>query len=119
MIELILIEDFPPLRRILTQALRDAEFNVTSFEDGTVSSDPDLIGQADLLITDIEMPSVDGEKVLENIRESHPNLRTIVISGLADEKLEKIEASTLLRKPFEPQELVETVKNLLAAPTPA
>ena len=114
MIELILIEDFAPLRRVLTQALRDAEFNVTDFEDGTVSSDADVMQHADLLITDIEMPSVGGRAVLNNIRQSSPNLRTIVISGLPDDKLEGIEACALLRKPFEPEELVSTVKRLLA-----
>lgn len=119
MIELILIEDFAPLRRVLTQALRDAEFNVTSFEDGAVSGDAGIIQHADLLITDIEMPSVDGEEVLKNVRQSHPDLRTIVISGLSEEKLEGIEASALLRKPFEPEELVGTVKRLLAEPNPA
>ena len=111
--ELILIEDFAPLRRVLTHALRDAAFNVTGFEDGTISSDADVMENADLLITDIEMPSVDGEAVLENIRESYPDLQTIVISGLSEDRLKGIEASALLRKPFEPEELVATVKQLL------
>ena len=119
MIELILIEDFAPLRRVLTQALRDAEFNVTSFEDGTVSADADIVQHANLLITDVEMPLVVGKEVLDNIQRTHPDLRTIVTSGLSDEKLEGIEASALLRKPFEPEELVNTVKRLLAEPAPA
>ena len=119
MIELILIEDFAPLRRVLTQALRDAEFNVTGFEDGTVSSDADVMQHADLLITDIEMPSVGGRAVLDNIRQSFPNLKTIVISGLSEDKLQDIEASALLRKPFEPEELVSAVKRLLAEQTTA
>ncbi len=114
MIELILIEDFAPLRRILTQSLRDAGFNVTSFENGEVSGDPDVMKHADLVITDIEMPSVDGHAVLENIRNSTPDLRTVVISGASTESLENIEAAAVLRKPFEPDDLITTIKRILA-----
>lgn len=113
MIELILIEDFAPLRRILTQALRDAGFNVTSFEDGSISDDPSVMKQADLVITDIEMPSVDGHEVIENIKSSMPDLQTIVISGTSDENLEGVEAASVLRKPFEPEDLVRTVETIL------
>jgi len=113
MIELILIEDFAPLRRILTKELRDAGFNVTCFEDGAISADPDVMKHADLVITDVEMPSVDGHEVLQNIRKSFPDLSTIVISGTGAEELETIEANVLLRKPFEPDELVGAARSLL------
>lgn len=113
MTELILIEDFAPLRRILTKSLRDAGFNVTSFEDGVVSSDIDVMKQADLLITDIEMPLVDGHEVLSNIRNSLPEIKTVVISGMGEEDLNRVNASAVLRKPFEPDELVKAVRKTL------
>ena len=98
----------------MTKALRDAGFNVTSFDDGAISSDSDLLGHADLVITDIEMPSIDGHQVLQNIREIAPDLPTIVISGASDENVAGIEAALILRKPFEPDELVKAVKRILA-----
>ena len=101
----------------VSKPLRDAGFNVTGFEDGAISSDRDVMQHADLLITDVELPAVSGHQVLENIRRSFPNMRTIVISGLDDERLEGIEASAILRKPVEPEELVATVKRLLAEPS--
>jgi len=112
--ELILIEDFAPLRRILTQSLRDAGFNVTSFEDGVISGDPEVLKHADLLITDIVMPTVDGHEVLENIRASMPGLRTVVISGIPAEDLESVEATAILCKPFEPDQLVSTINGILS-----
>jgi len=112
--ELILIEDFAPLRRVLTEALRSAGYNVTGFEDGVISRDAEVMKRADLLITDVEMPEVDGHEVLEIMRRDHPTIRTVVISGTPEENLAGIEATAILRKPFEPDELVDTVRRTLA-----
>jgi len=114
MVELILIEDFPPLRRVLNQTLRDAGFNVTSFENGQISNDAAVMAHADLLITDIEMPLVDGHEVLENVRKILPNLKTVVISGTSEENLEGVEATIIIRKPFDPKFLVAAVTDILA-----
>ena len=113
MTEVILLEDSGPLRRVLTQALREAGYNVAAFEDGVISSDVGVMSQADLLITDLSMPIVDGEEALRNIRETLPELRCVVISGKPESELSGLETSAVLRKPFEPDDLVSEVKKLL------
>ena len=113
MAEVFLMEDSRPLRRVLSAQLRDAGFNVTSFEDGVASSDSDLISNADVLITDIAMPIVGGETAIANVQERFPDLPIIAITGDVRYRLDALDVFAILRKPFSELELIESVKRAL------
>ena len=81
MAEIFLMEDSPALRRVLVQQIRDAGYNATAFEDGVQSGDENMLAHADLLITDLSMPRVDGMAVIENVMRLCPDLPIIVITG--------------------------------------
>jgi CheY-like chemotaxis protein len=82
------------------------------------------------VITDVIMPDKDGYDVCQHIK-SHPQLAktpVILMSGVVNravaEKAFAVKADELLRKPFQPQDLIARVKNLLKTngapvPTPA
>jgi len=84
----------------------------------------------DIVITDVIMPDKDGYDVCQHIK-SHPALAktpVILMSGVVNravaEKAFAVKADELLRKPFQPQDLIARVKNLLKTngapvPTPA
>ncbi len=84
----------------------------------------------DIVITDVIMPDKDGYDVCQHIK-SHPGLAktpVILMSGVVNravaEKAFAVKADELLRKPFQPQDLIARVKHLLnpngaPAPTPA
>ncbi len=110
MAEVFLMEDSRPLRRVLSAQLRDAGFNVTSFEDGVASSDSDLISNADVLITDIAMPIVGGETAIANVRERFPGLPIIAITGDVRCRLDALDVFGRLCKPFSELELIDLVK---------
>ncbi len=113
MAEIFLMEDNGPLRRVLSFQLRDAGYNVTSFENGAASEDMELFAAADVLVTDMAMPKVDGETVLNNVRDRFPDLPVIVISGAAQARLDAVEAFAKLRKPFNEVQLIDTVQSAL------
>lgn len=108
------MEDSGALRRIVTRYLRDAGHNVTGFDNGIVSSDADMLGHADLLITDLSMPDVDGRQAVRNIRNVRPNLPVIVITGeeLFDDPVVKL-ADGFLQKPFDEGALLEIIDRIL------
>jgi len=63
----------------------------------------------DVLILDIKMPGLDGLEVLQRVRENHPDIDVIMITGLheieAAVKAMKLGAFDYLPKPFDPAEL--------------
>jgi CheY-like chemotaxis protein len=73
----------------------------------------------DLLVTDVVMPKMGGPRLVELLRQDHPELRVLYMSGYAesalvqDGSLEK--GSELLTKPFTRAELLQSVSRQLAA----
>jgi len=114
MAEIFLMEDSPSLRRIITRYLRDAEHNVTAFENGMVSRDEAMLKTADVLVTDLSMPEIDGRQALRNIHMLCPQLPVIVITGVerfSDPVLDM--AFGYLHKPFHEQELLDLVERAI------
>ncbi|MDE3034160.1 MAG: response regulator, partial [Acidobacteriota bacterium] len=70
----------------------------------------------DLVILDVNMPGMDGFEVLHHLREDHPSLPVIIISGLKDPRLDPVLVSdpavAFLPKPFTLVELSEVIAAL-------
>lgn len=102
------------IRRVLFDAGYQLDFAADGFQAGVkiLSSKPDLI------TLDLSMPGLDGFEVLKFIREQ-PELaavRILVISALELAELEKarpLGADALLAKPFENEQLLQLVQQLL------
>lgn len=72
--------------------------------------------QVDLVITDILMPDGDGLELINYLRKSHPQIKSIVMSGGDPNYLsvsQCLGADRVLSKPFIRQELVSMVKELI------
>ena len=113
MAEIFLMEDSASLRRILTEGLRTVGHNVTALADGSDSIDSGFMERADLVITDLDMPNVDGRSVVENIRMSQPSLPVIVITGLGQEAALGVHCDETILKPVRMETLVAAVENCL------
>ena len=116
MAEIFLMEDDHGLRRILTEYLRGAGHNVTSFEDGTASADTDILAGADVLITDLSMPRTDGYEAVLLAQAQRPALPIIVISG-SENTPSGMVIFGFLRKPFPEDQLLGMVNRALASIT--
>lgn len=72
-----------------------------------------------LVISDWLMPGMKGDEFLTRVRELHPEVRTIMVSGQTDEdQLGKLKASgaldAFLRKPWDPVRLISECRRLLS-----
>jgi len=119
MSEIFIMEDSAPLRRVLTFELRRAGHNVTALGDGADSNLSGLVDAADVLVTDIEMPNVDGREVIKNVRHSHPKLPIIVITGRSKDETQRIDCDVILRKPLGEGTLARTVAAHMPSPKQA
>jgi len=80
----------------------------------------DAIGKGDvpdLLVTDYQMPNQNGLDLIEQCKERHPKLKTILYSGSAQSSVfsdRDVKPDGFMEKPFVPQRLIDTAKSVLA-----
>jgi two-component system, chemotaxis family, chemotaxis protein CheY len=119
--KVFVVEDDPITREIITVSLQVSGHTVQSFENGRKAIEVLAYESADLMITDILMPEMDGVEILREIQRLQPQLPVLAISGggsLGPTNYLGIAqvfgAAAVLAKPFSPDELIELVAKLLA-----
>ncbi len=122
---LIVVDDEPLVREIVTEQLEAAGYSVLSFPSGADAlSALDAGEDADLIVCDLSMPGMDGITLIREAHRRRPKLPAILLTGFATNAAEIAVGSavggrfTLLRKPVTDQHLVERVAVLLQG-TPA
>lgn len=117
---LLLVDDEPGLREAVQAYLEDSDFAVevaSNARDGW-----ELLQQTnpDLVISDIMMPQVDGYQFLKQVR-ADPRYKALPVvfltaKGMTSDRIQGYQAGcdAYLSKPFDPDELVAIVTNLLA-----
>ena len=128
-VKLALADDSALIRRLLKETLTKAGFrNLRIFDDGRQALDylneladkkgENFIQDVQILITDIEMPQMDGLTLTRNIKENDilKKLPVVIFSSLITNELkhkgESVKADAQLSKP-EVEELVEVIDRLL------
>ena len=112
-VRVLIVDDEPEFRRFVADALKGYE--VTEAKDGPGALEAVAEQVPDLVITDIKMPGMDGYTLLSSLREEHPELPVIAVSGFVEDKdIKQYEFDSFLEKPFEVEEFRETVKDALA-----
>lgn len=130
MARILIIDDEEDVRIALQQVLERAGYEVSVAATGNEGLDLLNKERADLVITDVIMPGIDGITTARKIREKYRGTRIIVISGggkAAPEPYEPDAISTrsylasassagadrTLTKPFDRDELLRVVRSLL------
>ncbi|HEV2289596.1 MAG TPA: response regulator [Candidatus Acidoferrales bacterium] len=118
------IDDSATMREVIKIAFRRESINVITCADAASALAQFGESAPDAVITDVIMPDKDGYEVCQLIKQN-PDLQktpVILMSGVVNrtvaEKAIAVQADELIRKPFQPQELITRIKNLLN-PKPA
>ncbi|MGB6483773.1 MAG: response regulator [Candidatus Acidiferrales bacterium] len=113
------IDDSATMREVIKIAFRRESMNVITCHDAASALAQFNETAPDAVITDVIMPGKDGYEVCQFIKKDANLAKTpvILMSGVVDrtvaEKAIAACADELIRKPFQPQELITRVKNLL------
>lgn len=107
----LVVDDDPLMRRIVTQSLDKGAYNLIEAESGSAGIEHAVAQRPDLILLDIMMPEIDGFEVIRRLR-SHPITQgvPIVILTALGEMNEKVNGMQLgaddyITKPFDPREL--------------
>ena len=113
------VDDSPSMRMLLRAALSDLGYQVLEAEDGVQALERLDGATPDLLITDINMPRLDGFGLIERVREQdqHRNLPILVLTTeSSDEKKQRARtagATGWIVKPFHPEKLAAAIRRVL------
>jgi CheY-like chemotaxis protein len=113
------IDDSATMREVIKIAFRRENVNVIACADAASALTQFEQNRPDVVITDVIMPDQDGYSVCSHIKQ-HPDLSNtpvVLMSGVVNksvaDKAVAVKADELVRKPFQPQELINRVKALL------
>jgi two-component system cell cycle sensor histidine kinase/response regulator CckA len=120
----LLVEDEAPVRAFASRALRLRGFTVLEADcaESALTMLEDARLEVDVFVTDVVMPGQDGPGWVREALKRRPNVRTIFVSGYAEDHLSATQAgipnSVFLPKPFSLTDLTEMVQRQLGGTQP-
>jgi len=117
---ILVAEDNPAVREFIVRSLTSVGHKVTAAADGQQGLDILTREKFDVLVTDIVMPNMDGIALAMKAVRLFPDLRIVMISGYAQERMRAHNLDALVHriiaKPFSLEEICAAVKNALSLP---
>ena len=116
---ILVTDDDPAICQLISAVFRTSEFQVLEARDGIEALQRiDVFGSAiDVLLIDVVMPRLNGAELARIILSCHPTIKIVFISGHPADVVDRhgIPASKLryLKKPFTPDVLEQTVRDVL------
>ncbi len=119
---ILVVDDFPAVRRLLTSILQDMGYRAVEAEDGFDALNRLSVEPFDLVLTDVRMPGLDGIELVRAVRQIAPKASIVVMTGAngfasngTGDLAPEVHIDALCLKPFRTAELIDTVRGLLAA----
>jgi CheY-like chemotaxis protein len=116
---ILFVDDEPTQRNLAEDALSQYGYRVTAFSDGVDAmarfrQDPMAY---DLLITDMTMPNMTGDKLTQKIRQKRPDIPVILCTGYSEimdeKKAEALGIDAFLYKPVIIERMLEVIRGVL------
>ncbi len=116
---ILLVEDDPMIRTLVTQTLEMQGYHVLQAEEGWegIKVARNHKGKIDLLFTDVVMPGLGGVELALAASELYPEIRVLFMSGYSRSQLEEEgvpSTAAVLEKPFTSDKVISMVRQLLA-----
>lgn len=114
---ILFLEDEPTIREVLTEYMKMQNYRVICATDGEEALE--LLGkqQFDMAVLDIMVPKVSGLEVLQYIKEHNPDMATIMLTALDDERTQvqafNLYADDYVIKPVSPIILLKRMETIL------
>ena len=112
----LLVEDEQSVLRLVSRILRGAGYEVLEAGDGeeALRISHQHVEPIAGLVTDVDMPGMDGVELARRLAQQRPELPVLFISGLAQEGLDG-EHSRFVSKPFSEGAILENLRELIEA----
>jgi len=114
------VDDDPAILRSLEYLLESADYRVRVFASGAELINSGYLAEVDCLVSDIDMPGMDGFALLQHVHAARPELPVVFITAYP-ETIKQLPAddqarSRVFTKPFRGPELLTAISEALRAP---
>ena len=113
-IKLLIVDDEERFLETLSKRLSLRDFDVTTATNGADALDLAKTNKFDLALVDLKMPGMSGEEVLVALKEQHPLVEVVILTGHGsiDSAVQctSVGSFDYLQKPCETEELLEVLK---------
>ena len=110
------VDDDPGILRSLASLLESADYRVRLFASGAELVDDGCLAEIDCLVSDIDMPGMDGFELLRQVHAARPGLPVVFITGYP-ETIKRLPAHAgnprVFTKPFRGPELLAVISEAL------
>lgn len=118
MARILVIDDDAEMRAVLGQTLKSAGHEVVLAADGKRGLAECGTKPIDLVVTDLVMPQQEGIETIMQLRRDYPKIAIIAMSGMSGARnllwiAQRIGAAKTLQKPFQPEELLAAVTEVV------
>ena len=117
---ILLVDDEKSLRKLGKRVLSEAGYRVLEASDGAMALRiaAEEVGEIDLVLTDVEMPTLGGRGMVDELHELSPGMRVLFMSGYTDNEILRrgirVSDAEFLQKPFTAETLCAAVRSVLA-----
>ena len=111
----LIVEDSVVVVKFLTIVFKNAGFRVKTASDGFEALEKAIKDDINLIVTDLNMPQMDGITLLKNLKENEDTKKipVILMSSNVPDKNEISGSFAFLQKPFKESEIVEIAKKAI------
>jgi len=115
--KILIVDDNPNMSVLLSDILEIFEYEGRRAEDGVEALEKLNKDKYDMVFTDLRMPKMDGIDLLKAIKNEHPDLPVVVITGYSIGETQNLlltqKADGMLNKPFKVNEIKDLLERLL------
>ncbi len=116
---ILAVDDSVSMRQLVSFTLQEAGFDVVEAVDGVDALTKAKATTTDLVLTDVNMPNMDGIELVRNLRQLGPYRFTPILllttESAANKKAEGKQAGATgwIVKPFDPESLIATIRRVI------
>jgi len=116
---ILVVDDDGDIRKVISNLLRFMGFDVALAGNGIEALAVFVENSFDLVVTDLQMPAMDGSQLAQLVKERSPNTPVIMLTGSDGEtvwkKVKTGSVDSVIFKPFKLKEFQSTVQGTLAS----
>lgn len=115
--KILIVDDSQELLDVISEYMETSGFTVNATTQSLDALRLIAVSGYDAVISDIHMPEMDGLELMAQIKNKHPGLPVVLITGYSVSEARKIAmekgADAFVAKPFHMKEILDVVNNLL------
>lgn len=115
----LILDDEETITQLISQFLSELHALCDIAYDGKQGFEKNMQTRYDFIITDINMPNMNGIEFIKAIRQIDPVIPILIVSGIPQHEIikEAVEsgANGFLKKPFEYQEMIDVIQKIMNA----